>query len=445
MKSKIMSKLGVIIPMIVLLFQVNNNINAQKMNPSIPSISPFPIGAPLPEQFSKYFIGQAYLATLTNMAELNSPVANVTFEPRCRNNWHKHTGGQLLIAVGGSGFYQEKGKPARILKPGTIVEIAPNVEHWHGAAPDSWFSHLAIETNPQNSETTWLEPVDDAHYNAATAATNSSLPAHGEEPLAAQSSPLQLTPEAANRLNRWFHGSDTAFKQNDPELYEILGNFTFGETQAQGSLSEEKRILITIGSCVALGAHQTFLMMLRAANNQQIAPEVIKEVIYQAVPYVGIARVADFLEETNQFLLSQGVPLPLKSGKQVENSQRWQKGYELQKKCFGDAIDAMYQTAPANQAHFQRYLSANCFGDYQTRTFLDVSTRELLTFAMLISLGGCEPQVKGHIMGNVAVGNDKETLIATVTQLLPYIGYPRTLNALKSLNEVLPEANPQSR
>lgn len=100
----------------------------------------------------------------------------------------------------------------------------------------------------------------------------------------------------------------------------------------------------------------------------------------------------------------------------------------------------MYETSPADQIHIQRYLSANCFGDYQTRRGLDAATRELLTFATLVSLGGCEPQVKGHILGNARVGNGKPTLLAVVTQLLPYIGYPRSLNAIACLNEVLPEA-----
>lgn len=111
----------------------------------------------------------------------------------------------------------------------------------------------------------------------------------------------------------------------------------------------------------------------------------------------------------------------------------------MQKQIFGEVIDKMYSESPRNQLHIQKYLSANCFGDYITRNGLDVKTRELATFAMLISLGGVEPQVKGHIQGNVNVGNDKETLLSVVTQLLPYIGYSRTLNAIRCLNEVIPE------
>ena len=99
----------------------------------------------------------------------------------------------------------------------------------------------------------------------------------------------------------------------------------------------------------------------------------------------------------------------------------------------------MRAAAPDSQKHIQDFLSANCFGDYMTRRGLDEATRELVTFSILISLGGCEPQVKGHIAGNVKVGNDKRKLLAVVTQLLPWIGYPRTLNAIGCLNEVLPE------
>lgn len=131
------------------------------------TVSAFPRGGEN-TAYAKYFSGKSYLARLTEDGRLNVPVANVTFEPGCRNNWHSHTGGQMLIAVGGVGYYQERGKAARRLVPGDVVEIPPDVDHWHGAAPDSWFSHLAIECNPATNKNTWLEPVSDADYKAAT-------------------------------------------------------------------------------------------------------------------------------------------------------------------------------------------------------------------------------------------------------------------------------------
>lgn len=148
------------------IFLSSGYINAQNMETTVPEISTFPTGEPN-VAYEQYFSGRSWLAPLTSMKELNVPVSNVTFEPGCRNNWHSHTGGQLLICVGGEGYYQEKGKLARRLKAGDVVEIAPDVVHWHGAAPDSWFSHLAVECNPQTNKNTWLSPVTDEEYAEA--------------------------------------------------------------------------------------------------------------------------------------------------------------------------------------------------------------------------------------------------------------------------------------
>lgn len=148
------------------IFLSSGYINAQNMETEVPEISAFPTGNPN-VAYEQYFSGRSWLAPLTSMKELNVPVSNVTFEPGCRNNWHSHTGGQLLVCVGGEGYYQEKGKPARRLKAGDVVEIAPDVVHWHGAAPDSWFSHLAVECNPQTNKNTWLSPVTDEEYAEA--------------------------------------------------------------------------------------------------------------------------------------------------------------------------------------------------------------------------------------------------------------------------------------
>ena len=366
-------------------------------------VSPFPVGDKLPEQFSKYFVGQAWLAPLTDDKRLNAPVSNVTFSPGCRNNWHSHTGGQILIAVGGVGYYQERGKAARRLLPGDVVEIAPDIEHWHGAAPDSWFSHLAIGCNPQTNKNIWLERVDDRQYAEATK-----------------------------------DNGGTGLSATDPELDAIFGNFT-KEVQQYGNLDTKTRLMITLASNIASQAQTEYRVMLESALNAGITPIEIKEILYQAVAYAGMAKVMDFVGITNEVLLAHGVRLPLEGQAVVSAETRFDKGLALQKSIFGERIDQMHKNAPENQKHIQHYLSANCFGDYQTRGGLDVKTRELLTFSILVSLGGCESQVKGHIQGNVNVGNSKDTLLAVVTQLLPYIGYPRTLNAIACLNEVIPE------
>ncbi|MFT8872540.1 MAG: cupin domain-containing protein [Sporolactobacillus sp.] len=123
----------------------------------------FPIGSQLPEQFSSHFIGQAYLNMLTTTGVT---IGHVTFEPECRNNWHiHHKGGQILLVTGGRGYYQEWGKEAVELHPGDVVNIAPEVKHWHGAARDGWFSHLAVEVPAEGASNEWLEAVTDDVYD----------------------------------------------------------------------------------------------------------------------------------------------------------------------------------------------------------------------------------------------------------------------------------------
>ena len=115
--------------------------------------------------YNKFFTGTTYLYRLSENDEIwNSSIANVTFEPGARTNWHKHSGGQILLVLNGEGRYQEKGKDIRVLRKGDVVRIVPNIEHWHGAAPDSWMTHISLETNVPDNATTWLEPVSDAEY-----------------------------------------------------------------------------------------------------------------------------------------------------------------------------------------------------------------------------------------------------------------------------------------
>ncbi len=126
----------------------------------------FPIGAPN-ESYAAYFVGQSYLAPISGQ---EFPMSNVTFEPGCRNNWHIHHaksgGGQMLICVGGRGWYQEWGKEAKEMTPGSVIAIPEGVKHWHGAAKDSWFSHIAFEIPGTESSNEWLEPVSDQEYES---------------------------------------------------------------------------------------------------------------------------------------------------------------------------------------------------------------------------------------------------------------------------------------
>ena len=250
---------------------------------------------------------------------------------------------------------------------------------------------------------------------------------------------MSITETALKNHEALFPNRKSKLMETDPELIEVFDNFAFDEVLAHGNLDIRTRLMVILASMIASQALGEYRVMLGGALNVGVTPVEVKEIVYQAVPYVGIAKVYDFIHITNEILESRGVTLPLEGQSTTSAATRLEKGLELQKAIFGETIDKMYQESPANQIHVQEYLSANCFGDYLTRTGIDIRTRELLTFSMLLSLGGCEPQLKGHIQGNLNLGNTKEVLLSVVTQLLPYVGYPRTLNAIRCLNEVIPE------
>jgi 4-carboxymuconolactone decarboxylase len=383
---------------------------------------------PQGEEFkSDNFTGKVWLHWLVEKDNVfNCPMANVTFEPGCRNNWHKHPGGQLLLVTAGEGYYQEEGKPIQLLRPGNVVKIAPGVKHWHGATADSWLAHIAVEVNANAGAARWLERVSDVDY-------------HSYEQACKSFNESGLTEAAIRNHEEIFPGYKSKIKDTDPELIEVFDNFAFDEVIGYGNLDTRTRLMMILASTIASQAQFEYRAMLGAALNVGVTPVECKEILYQSVPYVGIAKVIDFIHITNDVFTQRGLKLPLERQSTTTPETRMAKGLALQKEIFGEMIDNMYKQSPANQLHIQEFLSDNCFGDYLTRTGLNVKTRELLTYSMLISMGGAESQVKGHIVGNVNVGNDKITLLSVTTQLLPYIGYPRTLNALKCLNEVIPE------
>ncbi len=250
---------------------------------------------------------------------------------------------------------------------------------------------------------------------------------------------VKLTEAAVKNHEELWPNYKSQAGQADPELIELFDNFAFDEVISYGNLDTRTRVMMILASTIGSQALSEYKMFVNAALNVGITPVEVKEILYQSVPYVGIAKVIDFIYTTDEIFTEHGIALPLEGQSTTTPETRYKKGLKVQKEIFGGMIDRMYKESPENQIHIQKYLSANCFGDYYTRTGLDVKTRELLTLSMLIALGGTEPQIKGHIQGNVKVGNDKKTLLSVMTQLLPYVGYPRTLNALRCLNEIIPE------
>ena len=248
---------------------------------------------------------------------------------------------------------------------------------------------------------------------------------------------MALSETARRNHDELFPGHVSTLAITDPELIEIFDNFAFDEVLGYGNLDTRTRLMVQLASMIACQAVGEYRVMLGAALTVGVTPVEVKEIVYQAVPYVGMAKVFDFIHATNDVLVDRGVELPLEGQSTTTPETRAEKGLAVEKEIIGaDVVDQLYASAPDDEIHIQHLLSANCFGDHYTRTGLDLKARELLTFAMLVSLGGCEPQAKGHVAANFNVGNGRDVLLSVVTQLLPFIGYPRALNALRVIDEV---------
>ncbi|MGG1400369.1 carboxymuconolactone decarboxylase family protein [Bacillus salipaludis] len=245
--------------------------------------------------------------------------------------------------------------------------------------------------------------------------------------------------KSKEKYKQLFGNGMPAASATDPDFQDILSRFIFGEVFYQGNLNDKQRELITL---VVLTTNQTLPQLkahVVAALNVGLTPVEIKEAVYQCAPYIGFPKTLNAINEVNEVFKAKNIVLPIESKKTVDEDDRFEKGLSVQVKIFGEVIANMREIAPANQKHMQDYLSAFCFGDFYTREGLDLKTRELLTLCIVSSLGGAEGQVEAHVQGNENVGNDKETLITAITHCLPYMGFPRTLNALTCINEIIPE------
>lgn len=410
---------------IVLLIMFNQLISAQQKTKSnnMASFIEKGIAAPI-----AYFTGTVWVnMNVTPEEGYNINMGTITFEPKARTNWHIHTSGQILFVIEGMGYYQEKGKAIELIQKGDVIKIPKNVEHWHGASHTNSMRHIALVPEFDKDKTEWLVPVSEVEYNSF------KVPVYAVE--------NSLTPAAIMNHEELWPNYISKAKETDPELIEVFDNFAFDEVINHDAMDTKTRVLLIMASTIGSQALTEYRMFVNAALNLGISSIEIKEVVYQAVPYVGISKVIDFINATNEIFIERNISLPLESQSTITAETRMEKGLAKQKEIVGDRVDEMYKNAPKDLLHIQEYLSANCFGDYITRNGLDVKIREMLTLSFLIAMGGTESQIKGHILGNANVGNNRQTLINLMTQLIPYVGYPRTLNAIACLNEVLPLKN----
>lgn len=232
-------------------------------------------------------------------------------------------------------------------------------------------------------------------------------------------------------MNEWM--------ETDLEFSELFNNFAFDEVvnEPGAGLEDKTRMMAILSALLGCQGLDTFRAMMPEALNLGVTAVEIKEIVYQAAAYLGIGRVYPFLNAVNEILVRQGCKLPLAGQATVTEENRREQGTQAQVDIFGEGMREFYKSGPAESVHINRWLAGNCFGDYYTRAGLDYRQRELITFCFLAAQGGCEPQLTSHAAANMKIGNDKKFLIAVISQCLPYIGYPRSLNALRCVNEAV--------
>lgn len=222
------------------------------------------------------------------------------------------------------------------------------------------------------------------------------------------------------------------YHETDPEFMERFEHFAFEEVvKEEGQQLEPRtRYLAILASLIGCQGVEAYGEILPKALEAGLSPAAVKETVYQAADYLGMGRMWPFLRVTNEIFSRQGIALPLSGQATTTMEDRLEKGIQAQADIFGEHMKEAWKAG-----HVNRWLAANCFGDYYTRTGLDLPQREMITFCFLAAQGGCEPQLTAHAKGNMNLGNDKEFLVRVVSQCLPYIGYPRSLNAITCINK----------
>lgn len=247
---------------------------------------------------------------------------------------------------------------------------------------------------------------------------------------------MSRTQKANENFEKWFGGETFTNGYTDAEFESIAKNFLWGDASAHGALSDKQRAIVILTTLTASGTYEVLEKYASAALRAGVSANEIRETLIQCAPYVGLERVNLSLKEAYAAFEKAGVSETVTEQATVDDDTRFEKGLAVQQEIFGaDNINNMRASAPQELKHIQDYLSAYCFGDFYTRKTLDLKMRELITFCAIITLGGCEAQAKAHAAANISVGNTREMLIDAITQCLPFIGFPRTLNAISCINE----------
>ena len=330
-------------------------------NPEKTFRQPYPLGEKLSS--TPNFTGDVWLAPLSEQKELHVSMSNVTFEPGCRNSWHSHKAGQILIATAGIGYYQEKGQPARRLFPGDIVEIAPDVVHWHGAASDSWFAHIAITTNPQINAAVWLEPVNDSQYQEATA-------------------------EAENRY-----------------------------VGANNVLTAREQAIVSVASYTGKGDLEHLKPALVGALEADMTINEINEVLIHAYAYCGFPRslraIQTFMQVVDERKANGINDIAGREVSEInDNRNRYERGRDILAEISGTSANAPKAGYAIFTPAIERFLKEHLFADLFERDLLTYRERELATVSILAGVGGVEPTLRSHAAICLHLGVTAEQLSA---------------------------------
>jgi 4-carboxymuconolactone decarboxylase len=226
--------------------------------------------------------------------------------------------------------------------------------------------------------------------------------------------------------------------ETDGEFMRRHESFAYDEVanEPNQTLDDETRNLAILAALIGCQGLDEYRVVASRALDHTLTPVEVKEVLYQAVAYLGMGRVHPFLLVTNELMLEKDIKLPLAPQATTTLENRLDLGIEAQVEIFGENMKDFWKGG-----HINRWLAANCFGDYYKRGGLDLKQREMITFCFLAAQGGCEPQLTSHIYGNINLGNDLDFLTRVVSQILPYIGYPRSLNVLACIKSIEREEN----
>lgn len=218
----------------------------------------------------------------------------------------------------------------------------------------------------------------------------------------------------------------------DPSYAERFAFFARTEVPGDeaANLPDRERSLVILAALLGCQGIDEFRYMAVEALDRGVTPVELKEVVYQATAYLGIGRVRPFVDAANGVLAARGVALPLEEQATTTLDTRLEAGNDKQVAYFGESMRRPWENAPSERAVINRWLADNCFGDYYTRGGLSDLDREMVTFCYIAAQGGCEPQATAHAGANMNLGRDKDFMYRVVEQMVPYIGYPRSLNAL---------------